>query len=57
VPRFRRSQPPTSADAASLAVAARPDFTEEGTLRRCIVLLGRRYDVILFSRLVTDAPP
>jgi RimJ/RimL family protein N-acetyltransferase len=43
-------------NAASLAVARAAGFTEEGTLRRCVVLRGKRYDVVLFSRLVTDEP-
>jgi len=44
-------------NAASLAVARATGFTEEGTLRERAVLLGKRYDVVLWSRLVTDSPP
>lgn len=42
--------------AASLAIARTAGFTSEGTLRRRAVLLGRRHDVELWSRLDTDAP-
>jgi RimJ/RimL family protein N-acetyltransferase len=42
---------------ASLAVARPAGFTEEGILRNRAVLLDERYDVGLFARLVTDAPP
>jgi RimJ/RimL family protein N-acetyltransferase len=41
-------------NAASLAVARAAGFTAEGTLRRRAVLAGKRYDVVLLSRLVTD---
>jgi RimJ/RimL family protein N-acetyltransferase len=44
-------------NAASLTVARSAGFTEEGTLRNRAVLLGKRYDVCLFARLVTDTPP
>jgi RimJ/RimL family protein N-acetyltransferase len=42
-------------NAASLAVAEAAGFTEEGILRKRAVLLGKRYDVVLLARLVTDA--
>jgi RimJ/RimL family protein N-acetyltransferase len=43
-------------NAASLAVAEASGFTEEGVLRRRAVLGGQRHDVVLWSRLDTDAP-
>ena len=42
---------------ASQRVAERAGYTREGVLRSALVVKGRRWDVVLFSRLPDDADP
>lgn len=43
-----------SGNAASLAVAHKAGFTEEGVLRSRATIAGRRRDMVVFSRLASD---